>query len=162
MVSNTMAEVEHPNWSEVAAHIGPALTHLRAMAGLSQAGVADRLSRFVGKQLRQGYVSRVEKGVCKLTLARLGHFASAFDCTPSYILLIAEENLRNGKISAEDHAKAIVSDLLSELNSEEREELHNKLRRAKAKRSRAKRDARGKDKTQSKRMGHSARIVLGH
>ncbi|WP_245666032.1 helix-turn-helix domain-containing protein [Actinoplanes subtropicus] len=69
------------------------LVAAREALGLTQAELADRLSKLSGSSAKtnQSYVSRVEKGTLPLAVDRLQQFAAALESTPEF--LIAEAKL---------------------------------------------------------------------
>jgi Zn-dependent peptidase ImmA (M78 family)/transcriptional regulator with XRE-family HTH domain len=69
----------------------PALiTAAREALGLTQADLADRLTKLAGQRVTQGYVSRIEKGTLAASGDRLAWFAAALEATPELLALDAK------------------------------------------------------------------------
>ncbi len=64
----------------------------REALGLTQAGLAERLSALTGNPAKsnQSYISRVEKGTLPLTADRLEQFAVALESTPEFLIAEAK------------------------------------------------------------------------
>lgn len=65
------------------------LVAAREALGLTQADIADRLSRLSGSTVKttQGYVSRAEKGALSVIGTRLKQFATVLETTPDLLIL---------------------------------------------------------------------------
>lgn len=75
-----------PKLPSIAVPLGKAVKALRGRKRLTQAQLADR----VGNRISQGYISRVEKGLCFPRGTRLNTIVEALDCTHQELWAAAE------------------------------------------------------------------------
>lgn len=95
------------NEKAVARTIGKAIARRRTMAGLTQEEVAERLG--VGQEA----VSRMERGVASLTVARLATLAEIYQCNVAQLVTESSER--------EDDQALALSAVLSRLPTADRE-----------------------------------------
>ena len=68
-----------------------ALRKIRLENKKTQEYVAEQLSKMIGKNIRQAYVSKIENGNCSVSIKRLGYFCRVLGCPPHYVVSIAEK-----------------------------------------------------------------------
>jgi transcriptional regulator with XRE-family HTH domain len=100
--------------------LGPAVQIARLLRGFSQESLANALGERLDKEIRQTYISKIEKGACNVSWKRLAQFSDILQMSPIYILGIAvslaEKNLNSDEILFRN-ALAQVAKRLSDKNS---------------------------------------------
>ncbi len=86
------AAVGHADlWPALGQYLGQALQVARILAGMSQENLAEALkAELGGRNVRQSYVSRVEKGRCSISWQRFGVFCKLLTIAPSEVVRLAE------------------------------------------------------------------------
>lgn len=82
--------------------IGQSLQVIRTIQGMTQEDVARDLGDRLDCQIRQGYVSRVEKGNCGVSIERLHVFCDVLNSDAGTVLQVADSlSTDEGKTDAE-------------------------------------------------------------
>jgi|GEM_PF-5128558 len=71
-------------------YIGPVLRNIRKGTGFTQEQLAEALSKKLGYKIRQPYISKLELGTTKASLARLQLICSILGRRLSYLIAAAE------------------------------------------------------------------------
>lgn len=95
-------------WQELAKYVGPAIHVARVRRNITQEQLAKVLSERLQQEVRQSYVSKIEKGYSSPSLERLGIICIALGCPPDHVMKIARFLAENeGR-----HDEALLAEIL--------------------------------------------------
>ena len=98
------------SWREIARYLGQAIHVARVRRRITQEQLALELGRLLRLEIRQSYISKIEKGHSHPSLERLGVICIAIGCPPDRLMAIARYLAENDGRTVDALLKEILPD----------------------------------------------------